>query len=94
MILGIVGIVLAITGIGIIAAILAIIFGIIGIRRVRHGVATNRGQALTGLITGVIGFVIAASLIGFYTNRAIDCSHKYSTRSDAFGHCVQGDSGY
>jgi hypothetical protein len=39
-------------------AILGIVFGVVGLRRVSRRVATNRGVALAGLITSVIGFVL------------------------------------
>ncbi len=39
-------------------AILGIVFGLVGLRRVSRRVATNRGVALTGLITSVLGFVL------------------------------------
>jgi Domain of unknown function (DUF4190) len=89
LILGIVGIALAFLAIGIFPAILAIIFGIIGINRVRRGVATNRGQALAGLILGIVGFVIAAIFISVIAVRAVDCSNKYDTGTDAFNNCLQ-----
>jgi membrane-bound ClpP family serine protease len=40
-------------------AILGIVFGIIGIRRAKRGEATNRGMAITGLVTGVIAACLA-----------------------------------
>jgi uncharacterized protein DUF4190 len=39
--------------------ILAIVFGITGIRRVARGQASNRGTAVTGLVTGVVAFALA-----------------------------------
>lgn len=39
-------------------AILGIVFGLVGLRRVSRHVATNRGVALAGLITSVLGFVL------------------------------------
>ncbi|NEE60589.1 DUF4190 domain-containing protein, partial [Streptomyces sp. SID8455] len=45
--------------------ILALIFGIIGLGRAKRGEATNRGMALAGIITGSVGIVIGAVLLGF-----------------------------
>jgi hypothetical protein len=39
-------------------AILGIVFGLVGLRRVGRRVATNRGVALAGLISSVLGFVL------------------------------------
>jgi hypothetical protein len=39
-------------------AILGILFGLVGLRRVKKGVANNRGVALTGLIASIVGFVL------------------------------------
>lgn len=39
--------------------ILAIVFGIIGIRRVGRSEASNRGMAISGLVTGVAAFALA-----------------------------------
>lgn len=39
-------------------AILGIVFGLVGLRRVSRRTATNRGVALAGLITSVLGFVL------------------------------------
>jgi hypothetical protein len=39
--------------------ILAIVFGIIGIRRAARGEASNRGIAVTGLVTGGVAFALA-----------------------------------
>lgn len=49
--------------IAIILGILAIIFGSIGRAKVRRGEATNPGQALTGLICGIVGVVLGLALL-------------------------------
>jgi hypothetical protein len=41
-------------------AILAIVFGVIGLRRVRRHQASNRGMAISGLITGAAAAGLAA----------------------------------
>jgi hypothetical protein len=39
--------------------VVAVILGIVGLSRVRKGLATNRGAALTGLVLGVLSVVLA-----------------------------------
>jgi Domain of unknown function (DUF4190) len=39
--------------------ILAIVFGAVGIRRVRRREASNRGMAITGLVSGIAAFALA-----------------------------------
>lgn len=57
---------------GIVFGILAIIFGILGAGRARRGVATNRGVAIAGSITGVLGlivgivFAVIFAFVGFF----------------------------
>ncbi|SNS71925.1 DUF4190 domain-containing protein [Actinacidiphila glaucinigra] len=67
MILGIVGAVLAISCfgafLGLPLGIAAIACGIVGLRIARRGEATNRPQALTGLILGIISVVLAGGMI-------------------------------
>jgi membrane-bound ClpP family serine protease len=56
--------------------VIALILGAIGIARASRGEATNRGQALAGLITGLIALVIAIALsvgVGsFFTSHVND----------------------
>lgn len=61
---------------GIILGILAIIFGAVGMGRAKKGRATNRGMALAGLITGVIGLVIGALILYFAIRVAVDCADQ------------------
>jgi hypothetical protein len=93
MICGIVGAVLGLIFIGIIPAVLGIIFGAIGLGRVRRGVATNRGQSLTGVITGIVGVLIAAAIltVGIISvNRP--CDERYNTDSHAYQVCVDNNN--
>jgi MFS superfamily sulfate permease-like transporter len=39
--------------------IVAIVLGIVGMSRASRGQATNRGQALAGLVTGIVGLFVA-----------------------------------
>ena len=88
MILGIVCIPATVIYVGAVAAVLAVIFGIIGLRRVRRGVATNRGQALTGLILGIIGVVLSAIFIAVVVDRVTGCT-QYDRNSTQFQDCVE-----
>lgn len=45
-----------------ILGIVAIVLGGIGMGRAGRGIADNRGQALTGLITGLLAFLVAVAL--------------------------------
>ena len=57
---------------GVLLGILAIIFGVIGRSRAKRGQATNGGSALAGLITGVVGLVLAIAFVaigvGFFNS--------------------------
>jgi len=46
-----------------IPALLAIIFGIVGLTQVSQGRGSGRGMAITGIICGVIGGIIAVSVL-------------------------------
>ncbi|GAA2644446.1 DUF4190 domain-containing protein [Streptomyces lunalinharesii] len=46
-------------------ALLAVIFGGVGLSQVRAGRATKRGMALAGVLTGVLGLVMAAAAAVF-----------------------------
>ena len=66
LVLGIVAIVLSWTVVGgIVLGILAIIFGGIGRSRVRRDEADNRRSANAGIITGIVGVLLAGALIAF-----------------------------
>ncbi len=74
LVVGVVSLVLAILVItspfAFILGIIAIILGAVGMSRASKGVATNRGQALAGLLTGLLSILLAivvgASLIGLF----------------------------
>ncbi|HZD73333.1 MAG TPA: DUF4190 domain-containing protein [Actinomycetota bacterium] len=66
LVLGLLGLVLTLlvlpAPLGALLGLLALIFGIIGIGRVGRGEATNRGQAVTGLITGILALALGVFL--------------------------------
>ncbi|MFD0430576.1 DUF4190 domain-containing protein [Streptomyces zhihengii] len=47
----------------IVLGILAVIFGAVGRGRVRRGEADNPGQAVTGIVCGVVGLVLGLVLL-------------------------------
>ncbi|MDX2708065.1 hypothetical protein PV350_35260 [Streptomyces sp. PA03-6a] len=67
MIMGIVGAVLAISCfgafLGLPLGIAAVVCGIVGLRIARRGEATNRPQALTGLILGIVSIGLSVAMI-------------------------------
>ncbi|MFD9792403.1 DUF4190 domain-containing protein [Streptomyces sp. NPDC059070] len=65
LVLGIISVVLfCLWGLGIILGILALIFGFLGRGRAKRGEATNGGQALAGIILGVVGIVVSGAFLG------------------------------
>ncbi len=88
LVFGVVSLVLAILvlffPIAAVLGLIAIILGIIGMRRASRGEATNRGQALAGLITGLLAIAIAVFLtvrIGVFLT-----DHQDDLRR--FGSCI------
>ena len=63
LVLGIVGLVLAIPVIGLLPGIVAVVLGIIGVRRANRGEANNRGVAIAGIVTGALAVVIAVFVL-------------------------------
>jgi uncharacterized protein YacL len=88
LVLGILAIIFAIVffPLGIVLAILAIVFAVIGIRRARRGEATNRGVAIGGLVTGVVGLVIGIIVLAFLASHRED----FSNFQDCVNHAQTG----
>ncbi len=64
LVLGIIAVVLCWTVVGgIVLGLLAVIFGFVGRGRVKRGEANNRRGANAGIVTGIIGIVLAGGLI-------------------------------
>lgn len=108
MVLGIIGVITCWTVIGgIILGLLAIVLGAIARRRVERGEATNGGVALSGVILGLVGLVLAVALVAlgatfvFHHKKAISnlesCDRNATTQaqknrcSQQFSHAVNGD---
>lgn len=65
LVLGILALVTSFTVIGgIVLGVLALVFGLIGLGRARRG-APGRGRAIAGIVTGVLGALVAIALIAF-----------------------------
>ena len=93
MVLGILGLVLVVliffSPLGAVLGLLAVPFGIVGILRANRGEADNRGQALTGLVTGAVALVVGLLLtIGIGTFFAANVNDFRQ-----FGRCMDQASG-
>ena len=65
LVLGILALVTCFTVLGgIILGVLAAVFGFVALGRARRG-APGRGRAIAGIVTGIIGLVVAVALIAF-----------------------------
>ena len=51
---------------GAVLGIVAIILGVVGMQRANRGEADNKGMAVAGLITGIIGVIISALFLVLY----------------------------
>ena len=93
MVLGILALVLVVliffSPLGALLGLLAVIFGILGVLRANRGEADNRGQALTGLVTGAVALVVGLLLtIGIGTFFAANVNEFRQ-----FGRCMEQASG-
>ncbi len=93
LVLGVVALVLVLlllfAPLGAFLGLLAVLFGILGLVRVNRGDADNRGQAVTGLVTGGI-----ALLVGVFLTISIGtwfATHVNDFRR--FGNCMDQASG-
>ncbi len=64
MVVGIVALLLSwIPFLGLVLGLVALVLGIVGMKKVSRGEATNKGQAITGVVTGAIATVIGIGFI-------------------------------
>ena len=73
--------------VGGVLGILAVIFGIIGIRKANRGRADNKGMAIGGLVTGLIGiaisiFVVVVVATSDEVDTFIECLQEAETDED------------
>lgn len=69
-------------------AIAAIILGVIGRRRARDG-APREGQALTGLVTGLAGLIVAGIWIGVLVMLGGQFVAEFSTELSELQTCIE-----
>ncbi len=87
LVVGIVALVLTLFGplLGLALGVVAVVLGVVGLRKVRRGQATNRGQAISGLVTGAVAVVFAGFLSVFFLlnrdaiERRTDCLAQAET---------------
>ena len=79
---------------GILLGLLAIVFGILGLRKVKARRADNKGMAIAGLVTGIVGLVLGAIILAatvFFVNTAGDCLNDFNSTGDqaAYEQCLR-----
>ena len=75
--------------IGLVLGVLGIVFGVIGIRRARRGEATNRGQAVAGLVCGILGTIISVIITIVVINAVRDCANQFNSGTSEYNQCVR-----
>lgn len=83
---------------GILLGLLAIVLGIVALRRVKARRADNKGMAITGLVTGIIGLLIGLAVLAFAAfllDTTAECQAEFERTGDqaAFEQCVQESLG-
>lgn len=83
---------------GIVLGLLALVFGILGLRKVRAGRANNRGMAITGLITGILGLLMGIAVLAFtafFFDTAGTCITELEQTGDqaAYEQCIEDSLG-
>lgn len=86
LVLGLLGLLLGVLLIGGLLGALAVVFGAIGLSRARHGRASNGWAALTGIITGALGMLIAVVLV-------VAVVRVYGPTFDTYFRCLQRAQG-
>ena len=82
---------------GVLFGLLALAFGVIGSRRAKRGLAFGRGRAIAGILTGLLGLIIAIALVGFGVSilntpagkDLKNCLSKAGTNASAIQTCRQ-----
>lgn len=83
LVLGILSILTGLFVVGIVFGLIGLILGFVGRRRVKRGEATNGGVALAGIITSIIGILVAGAIIVFAIIFADDFSNLADCLDDA-----------
>lgn len=86
LVIGIVGVLIALVPfmfwLGAILGLLALIFGIIGMGKANKGEATNKGSALTGVITGALAIVISIVWVVVLATAVKDVAEEIEKEND------------
>ncbi|NAZ82839.1 DUF4190 domain-containing protein [Kineococcus sp. R8] len=72
-------------GLGLLPGLVGIVLGIVGLRRARRGRATNRGTALVGLVTSIVGTVLSLIVAVVL---AVTVGAVWNTGGREFASCV------
>ncbi|TCK24414.1 DUF4190 domain-containing protein [Pseudonocardia endophytica] len=97
LILGIIAILTCWLVIGGLFGLIAIVLGVLGAGRARRGRATNRGVAITGIVTGALGLVVAIVIVviggtaffSFGGGQAVDCVNQAGGDQAKIQQCAQ-----
>ncbi|MDP9452736.1 MAG: DUF4190 domain-containing protein [Actinomycetota bacterium] len=91
LVVGIVALVLSwIPFLGLLLAIVAVVLGIVGIRKASRGMATNKGMAIAGLVTGGVALLIGAfftiTVVGLFSSEEFqnlfECTQQAQTAEE------------
>lgn len=91
LVLGILSIVTCVGGV--LLGIPAVVLGVLGRKRAARGEANNGGMALAGIITGVIGFLLSAVIIGLGVAGGMAAYRFAGTEIEQLSQCVQEAQG-
>lgn len=86
LVLGLLGLLLGVLLIGGLLGALAVVFGAIGLSRARNGRASNGWAAVTGIVTGALGMIIAVVLV-------VTVVRVYGPTLDTYFKCLQRAQG-
>lgn len=87
LVLGLVGLVCSVLffPLGLVLAVTGLVLGIVGLKRVKRGLATNRGAAMAGIVLSVVSLVICIGwgiFIGVLVNKTQECNDPDLSRSE------------
>jgi CubicO group peptidase (beta-lactamase class C family) len=68
---------------GLVVAIVAVVLGILGIRKASKGEATNKGMAIAGLVTGILGLIASLFVTIFFFTAANNFGSLFECAANA-----------
>ena len=97
LVLGLVGLVFSVVffPLGFVLAVIGLVLGLLGLKRVKRGIATNRGMALSGTVLSVLALLVCIGwgvAIGVLINKTQDCNDPDLSRSEQ-RQCVEDELG-